>query len=166
MFNVCALIPVYTVYIKYYVCICKHYNLFSIFCSHQTTSLSLCCPCRRTGLRSTSWRLRRCPIRERKSCAITMATCDLFPPSHPAVSPPFIQVAASDHTARWRHEGQTSQQRHTSSSVWVSPLMRPLTHSPLLLYDYFIVSNGSVFQCGARCYWDHQPWDAQIQQRC
>lgn len=47
-------------------------------CSCQTTSLSSSCPCQRTGLRSTSWWLRRCPIRERESCLTNMAMCCLF----------------------------------------------------------------------------------------
>lgn len=45
----------------------KHYAIEShwlCFCPHQTTSLSSFCPCRKTELKSTSWRLRPSPTRE------------------------------------------------------------------------------------------------------
>lgn len=139
-----TLVSVYvSMYTLYFECKCSFCVMWTNPCLkfslRQTTSLSLFCPCPKTGLRSTSWRLRRCSIRERECRTETMlvhlhlVTFSLF---HPAVSPLLLQVATSNHTVCWSHEGQTPQEGHASTSVWVSLLMLQ-TLSLVLLFEFW-----------------------------
>lgn len=137
-----TLVSVYfSMYTLYFECKCSFCVMWTNPCLkfslRQTTSLSLFCPCPKTGLRSTSWRHRRCSIRERECRTKTMlmhlhlVTFSLF---HPAVSPLLLQVATSNHTVCRSHEGQTPQEGHASTSVWVSLLMLQ-TLSLVLLFE-------------------------------